>query len=95
MSLTIHLPDDLERRLRSLADREGRSIEQYVLNLIERDAAGPEGRRASEDSGTQPGEAPELTDVEFESLLDELASGPPLPHMPADISRADIYAEHD
>ncbi len=95
MSLTIHLPDDLERRLRSLADREGRSIEQYVLNLIERDAAGSEGRRVSEDSGARPGQAPALTDAEFEILLDKLASGPPLPHPPADFSRADIYTEHD
>jgi hypothetical protein len=28
-------------------------------------------------------------------LLDKLASGPGLPHLPAEFSRADIYADHD
>ncbi|HQU42299.1 MAG TPA: hypothetical protein PK867_05780 [Pirellulales bacterium] len=32
---------------------------------------------------------------EFDRLLDELSSGPALPHLPADFSRADIYADHD
>jgi predicted DNA-binding antitoxin AbrB/MazE fold protein len=36
-----------------------------------------------------------LSDDEFERLLDELASGPTLPHLPADFSRADVYADHD
>jgi hypothetical protein len=42
-----------------------------------------------------PDHAPVLSDGEFTTLVDELASGPPLPHLPADFSRADIYAEHD
>jgi predicted DNA-binding antitoxin AbrB/MazE fold protein len=36
-----------------------------------------------------------LSDEEFHRLLDELASGPPLPHLPADVSRVDVYADHD
>ena len=70
-------------------------MEQYVLDLIERDAAGPEGHRGTEESGAEPGQVPALSDAEFETLLDEFASGPALPHLPADFSRADIYAEHD
>jgi plasmid stability protein len=87
MTLSVHLPDDLERRLRERATREGRAVEEYVLGLIERDAAGPESARGAE--------APRLSDREFETLLDELSSGPGLPHLPADFSRADIYADHD
>lgn len=36
-----------------------------------------------------------LSDEDFERLLDELASGPALPHLPADFSRADVYRDHD
>jgi hypothetical protein len=95
MTLTVHLPDDLERRLRERASRDGRAVEEYVVGLIERDAAGPECGLGVEAPGLHPGQAPALSDVEFECLLDELASGPERPHLPADFSRADIYADHD
>ena len=36
-----------------------------------------------------------LSDEDFNRLLDELASGPALPHLPADFSRADVYLDHD
>ncbi len=39
--------------------------------------------------------SPLLSDEEFNQLLDELSEGPPLPPLPADFSRADIYADHD
>ncbi len=95
MTLTVDLPDDLERRLRERASRHGRAVEEYVLGLIEQDAATPEGGRGAEPPGLRPGQAHALSDVEFEILLDELATGPTRPHLPADFSRADIYAEHD
>jgi hypothetical protein len=95
MTLTVHLPDDLERRLRERASRDGRAVEEYVVGLIERDAAGPASDRGVEASGFHAAQAPALTDGEFEQLLDELASGPGLPRLPADFSRADIYADHD
>jgi predicted DNA-binding antitoxin AbrB/MazE fold protein len=41
-----------------------------------------------------PDPAP-LSDDDFEHLLDELALGPALPHLPADFSRADVYSDHD
>ena len=41
-----------------------------------------------------PDPAP-LSDDDFERMLDELASGTALPHLPADFSRADVYADHD
>jgi predicted DNA-binding antitoxin AbrB/MazE fold protein len=41
--------------------------------------------------------APEtdVSDEEFEQLLDELASGPALPSLPADFSRQDVYSDLD
>jgi plasmid stability protein len=95
MTLTVHLPNDLERRLRERASRDGRSVEDYVLELIERDAVGPATGRVVDASGVQPGQDATLSDEEFELLLDGLASGPGLPRLPADFSRADIYADHD
>jgi hypothetical protein len=90
MTLTVDLPGDLERRLRERASRQGRAIEEYVVALIERDALAPELVRAMEPSIPQPVQAPALSDDEFDQLLDTLTSGPALPHLPADFSRADI-----
>jgi plasmid stability protein len=95
MTLTVDLPDDLVRRLQERASRQGRAIEEYVVGLIERDAAGPENGRDAVEFGAEPGQAPALSDSAFDRLLDELASGSALPPLPADFSRADIYAEHD
>ena len=95
MTLTVDLPDDLERRLRERASRDGRPVEQYVLELIERDAPGPGNGQGVEASGLYTDQAPALSDAEFEHLLDEFESGPRLPHLPADFSRAGIYTDHD
>ena len=38
---------------------------------------------------------PRPTDEEFDRHLKELASGPPVPTLPADFSRADLYDDHD
>ena len=65
------------------------------LGLIERDAAGPGSDSAADASDLHLGQAPALSDSEFERLLDELAAGPGLPQLPPDFSRADIYADHD
>lgn len=46
----------------------------------------------SEPSGGSP---PDLSDEEFQQALDELSSEENLPSLPADFSRADIYADHD
>ncbi len=95
MTLTADRPDDLERRLRERASRHGRAVEEYVRGLIEEDASRPERGPGAAAPGLGLDQVPALSDVEFETLLDELASGPPLPHLPTDFSRADIYDEHD
>jgi hypothetical protein len=38
---------------------------------------------------------PHLSDADFERLLNEFASGPSVPTLPADWSRADLYEDHD
>ena len=38
---------------------------------------------------------PRLTPEEFDRVLKEMASGPPVPTLPPDFSRADIYDDHD
>lgn len=100
MTLTVHMPDDVGLRLRERASRGGQAIEDYVLHLFERDAAatgaaGPESRSPVDASALQLGGTVALSDDEFETLLDELAAGPTIPHLPADFSRADIYSDHD
>jgi predicted DNA-binding antitoxin AbrB/MazE fold protein len=50
--------------------------------------------QANKEAPFLPDTAP-LSDDDFERLLDELASGPALPHLPADFSRADVYSDHD
>jgi hypothetical protein len=95
MILTVHLPEDLERPLRERASRDGRAVEEDVLGLIERDAAEAGSGRVVDDSGPRPGQAPAISDGEFEHFLDALASGPGLPHLPPDFSRADIDTDHD
>jgi predicted DNA-binding antitoxin AbrB/MazE fold protein len=46
-------------------------------------------------NGASPPAVPDLSDEDFTRLLDELASGPTLPHLPADFSRSDVYLDHD
>lgn len=46
-------------------------------------------------SSLQPGGGAALSDEEFEVLLNELAAGPALPHLPAGFARADIDSDHD
>jgi hypothetical protein len=89
MTLTLNLAPEIERRLRERAAESGQPLEGYVQQLIEREAG---------DSGTltPPREQAPLTLEEFDRLLDEVSEGlPPLPPLPADFSRADIYADHD
>ena len=97
MTLTVQLTDELRRQLRDRAASRGEELEEYVLHLIERDTSGSlagEGRTTLDAPGVYPGQAA-LSNSEFEQLLGDLSSGPELPHLPANFSRADIYSDHD
>lgn len=100
MTLTVEIPDIVGRRLRERASLDGQAVEEYVLHLIERDTTEAEvgkpgsGPVADASEVCLGGDAL-LSGDEFDLLLDDLASGPELPHLPADFSRADLYTDHD
>jgi hypothetical protein len=82
-AIKLHLLPDTEDALRAKAAQAGLTVEAYLRQLAERDAA------------EAPGSADELSAAEFERLLDDLAGRSPLPPLPADFCRADIYQTHD
>jgi hypothetical protein len=89
MTVILNLTPDVERTLAEKAARAGQTLEVYLERLAEREARGNNGVE-------QPvSPQPSLSLEEFDRLLDELAEGPALPHLPADFSRADVYADHD
>jgi hypothetical protein len=55
----------------------------------------PEAVRAVESLVAHLRATPQPTDEQFDRALQELASGPPVPTLPADWSRADLYDDHD
>ncbi|HJZ59054.1 MAG TPA: hypothetical protein VKE74_29185 [Gemmataceae bacterium] len=108
-SITLQLPPDIERKLRDQAGQLGQTLEAYLQQLAEKaagngtlPAAAPQdgdvhGPPAPDDAADFPKyiSRPHLTDAEFERNLKELAAGGPLPRLPADFSRADLYDDHD
>jgi hypothetical protein len=90
LKVTLRLHSDIERALREKARLSGLSLETYLQELAERDAAGGNG------SPPSPPTAEAQSLDEFERQLDELSAGlPALPILPAALSRADVYGEHD
>lgn len=86
MTVTVNLPSEVARQLEEKAARGGRTLEAYLEQLAENDVGGMNG---------VPAPTAELSIAEFDSLLDDLAAGRRLPHLPEDFSRVDIYADHD
>ena len=86
MTVTLTLSADVARLLQAKATRSGKTLEAYLAALAEQDA------QSSSPLMAMPTEMPL---DEFERLMDELSDGPPLPRLPDDFSRADIYADHD
>jgi hypothetical protein len=86
MTVTLNLSPEIARRLQDKAAQSGQTLQAYLERLAEHDAGGSKGPAAL---------PPDLADEEWDRLLDELAAGPTLPHLPPDFSRADVYADHD
>jgi hypothetical protein len=85
--VTLELRPDTEQRLQTKARLRGLSLESYLQQLAEREAADKE-------TAERPTDGVSLAD--FERQLDELSAGlPPLRTLPADFARADLYGEHD
>lgn len=75
----------------------GQTLEVYLEWLAERAVANGTTATRNGQSVVQPRfiSDPRPTGAEFERLLKDLAAGPPLPVLPNDFSRADIYDDHD
>jgi len=85
--VTIQLHAGTEQKLRERAALWGISLEDYLQELAQRDAAN--GTVLSLEKGKLPLD-------EFDRLLEEISEGlPALPSLPADFSRKDIYGDHD
>lgn len=85
MPIQINLAAETERVLRAKAVAAGRTLEAFLEEIANREAA---------ILGEGHDQAPsDLT--EFERGLDELSDGlPPLQTLPPDFSRVDIYGDH-
>jgi hypothetical protein len=94
-TITLRLAPETEQKLRVRAEREGRTVESLLERLAEQSV-----NEEFEQEYFPTGEPkyitrPRLTAEEFMNNLRLLASGPPLPILPPDFSRADIYDDHD
>lgn len=96
-AVTVQLTPDTEYRLRQQAARAGQTLEVYLARLAESAAAVVPFAAGAGGAEDQPRyiSDPRPTRAEFERLLGDLAAGPPLPVLPPDFSRADIYDDHD
>ena len=85
MIVHLNLNPDGEQLLRAKAAQDGRTLEAFLEEMANREARFGNG---SLDHGPS-----RLAD--FERGLDELSEGlPPLPTLPPEFSRTDIYGEH-
>ncbi len=96
-TITLQLTPDTERKLRHFASQTGQTLEVYLERLAEKAVTSRATTSHSGETGEPPRyiSDPRLTGAEFERLLRDLATGSPLPVLPADFSRDDIYDEHD
>src|SRR3954451_5339717 len=96
-TVTVQLTPDTEYRLRQQAAQAGQTLEVYLARLAERAAAN--GTAAAQTGASEDrrrySPTPRPTRAEFDRLLGDLAAGPPLPVLPPDFSRADVYDDHD
>ena len=86
MTVTLNLLPEVAQILQAKAICNGKTLESYLAGLAEQDA------QRNFHGTAMP------TDIsleEFDRLLDDLSDGPPLPRLPDDFSRADIYLDHD
>jgi len=96
-TVSVQLTPDTEQKLRHQANQVGQTLESYLQRLAERAVVSGTTTATGRESEEQPRyiSDPRPTQAEFERLLGDLAAGPPLPVLPADFSRADIYDDHD
>jgi len=91
MATTVTLDDQAARALdmlRQQAVARGVSLDRYLADLL------VNGERTL---NTTSARSPhDLTPAEFRQWLPDVSAGmPPLPPIPSDFSRADLYDDHD
>jgi hypothetical protein len=90
MTTTITVDERVAQALevfREQAEARGMSLEGYLTAL---------SRNGGEGQSLAPVSPHSLTTSQFRAWLEDLsASIPPLPPIPADFSRADLYEDHD
>ena len=84
MTVTLHLSTEAAGRLGDKAAHCNKTLQAYLEELAE-----------NESSGLNAALVPisGLSDEDFERLLDDLAAGPALPHLPDNFSRTDVYTD--
>ena len=90
-AITIDLDPETEQMLRERAETAGQSLEQHLRELV----AKPERTERQLAGVAYFDSRPKLSHEEFARRIREMADGPPVPTLPADFSRADIYDDHD
>lgn len=87
MTVSLQIDKETAEALQAQADASGMTLEDYLRSIaLAREGppdGGPNGRVSA--------------GADFDALLDQFfAENPgPLPSLPADFSRADLYADHD
>ncbi|HSZ54719.1 MAG TPA: hypothetical protein VK797_03610 [Tepidisphaeraceae bacterium] len=83
MTLSIDIPQELEKRLKEEASRHGVALDEFAKRLLE------------EHLPPQDNDAQVAPNVD--QILDEFFAANPeaLPSLPTNFSRDDIYADHD
>jgi len=92
-SITVDLPDETRRRLEDKAARHGQPLEVFVRGVLEVEAGVANGPPV----GARPVLSPSQAVEEFDRWLAELENLPPipLPAVPCEYTREDIYFDHD
>jgi hypothetical protein len=87
MSTTVTLEDRVAKELRRQAATRGLSLDDYLRALAD---------ISEHVLGSDRKSPHELSQAEFQQWLHDLPAGMPiLPPLPADLSRADFYNDHD
>ena len=94
-SVVLQFPADTEQKLREQASRAGQTLETYLVRLAEEAISRTDQMVENSNESEYFISDPNPTNEEFDRLLRALVSGPPLPVLPPDFSRADIYDDHD
>jgi hypothetical protein len=92
-SVTLDLPEETRRRLEDKAARSGQPLEAYIRGVLETEVGLTNGAPA----GARPALSASQAVEEFDRWLAELEKLPPipLPAVPCDWTREDIYFDHD